>query len=97
MSTSANRKMVNLPKGMMFTPVYSKCPKCDCDLQKWHDSLVDQISTKQAKNGACDTEFALEASTKKSLAHGLFEDCVAWMVFPFTTAKKYAAKRNKKR
>lgn len=34
MSTSANRKMVNLPKGMMFTPVYNKCPKCGCDLKK---------------------------------------------------------------
>lgn len=34
MSTSANRKMMNLPDGMKFTPVYSKCPKCGCDLKK---------------------------------------------------------------
>lgn len=33
MSTSANRKMIALPDGMKFTPVYSKCPKCGCDLK----------------------------------------------------------------
>lgn len=97
MSTSTNRKIVNLPEGMMFTPVYSKCPKCGCDLQKWHDSFVDQIGTKQAKNGASDAESALKASAKKSLAHSFLDNCVARMVFPFTAAKKYATKRNQKR
>lgn len=97
MSTDANRKMVTLPDGVTFTPVYSKCPKCGCDLQKWHDSFVDQVSTDQTKNGSGDVEGALKASTKKSLAHSLLNDCVAWMIFPFTAAKKYATKRNKKR
>lgn len=97
MSTSANRKMIALPDGMKFTPVYSKCPKCGCDLHKWHDSFVDQISTKQTKNSTSAAEGALKPSAKKSLAHSLFDDCVAWMVFPFTAAKKYAAKRSKKR
>lgn len=97
MSTSANRKTITLPHGIKFSPVYSKCPKCGCDLEKWHDSFVDQVCANQAKNRTGDTECALEASAKKSLAHSLFNNCVSWMVFPFTTAKKYAAKRNKKR
>ena len=97
MRTDVNRKMVTLPDGVTFTPVYSKCPKCGCDLQKWHDSFVDQVSTDQTKNGSGDVEGALKASTKKSLAHSLLNDCVAWMIFPFTAAKKYATKRNKKR
>ncbi|KVK15812.1 hypothetical protein AWS18_04965 [Enterobacter hormaechei subsp. oharae] len=97
MRTEANRKIVTLPDGMKFKPVFSKCPKCGCDLQKWHDALVHQIGTKQAKNGACNAEGALKASTKKSLAHGFLNDCVAWMIFPFAAAKKYATKRDQKR
>lgn len=97
MSTSANKKMVNLPEGVTFTPVYSKCPKCGCDLQKWHDSFVDQVSTDQTKNCTGDAKGALEAMTHKSLAHNFFDDCVAWMIFPLTAAKKYTTKRNQKR
>ncbi|EAA9183852.1 hypothetical protein BSL44_09060 [Salmonella enterica subsp. enterica serovar Alachua] len=94
---SANTKMIALPDGMKFTPVYSECPKCGCDLHKWQDSFVDQKSTNQTKNSTSEAEGALKPSSKKSLAHSLFDDCVARMVFPFTAAKKYAAKRNQKR
>ena len=34
MSTSANRKMVALPRGVKIEPLYSKCPECGCDLTK---------------------------------------------------------------
>lgn len=34
MSTSANRKMVALPRGVKIEPLYSECPKCGCDLTK---------------------------------------------------------------
>jgi len=60
--------MIALPEGMKFSPVYSKCPKCGCDLEKWHDSSVEQVSANQAKNRTGDTECALETSAKKSLA-----------------------------
>jgi hypothetical protein len=39
MSSDANRKMVILPDGVTFTPVYSKCPKCGCDLTKLQADL----------------------------------------------------------
>lgn len=97
MSTSANRKMIVLPPGMKFTPVYSKCPKCGCDLQKWHDSFIDQVSTNQTKHRSSDTKRAFEAMPHKSLPHSLFDNCVAWMVFPFSAAKKHTTKRNQKR
>ncbi|ENI1210148.1 TPA: hypothetical protein ACHFQG_004887 [Enterobacter hormaechei] len=34
MSSSANRKMVALPRGVKIEPLYSECPKCGCDLTK---------------------------------------------------------------
>lgn len=34
MSTSANRKMVALPRCVKIEPLYSECPKCGCDLTK---------------------------------------------------------------
>ncbi len=97
MSTSANRKMIALPDGMKFTPVYSKCPVCGCDLQKWHDSFVEQVSTYQTKNCSGNTECTFETSPKKLLAHNIFYNCVAWVILPFSAAKKYAAERNQKR
>lgn len=35
MSTSANRKVVALPRGVKIEPLYSECPKCGCNLTKW--------------------------------------------------------------
>lgn len=94
MSTHTNRKMVALPDGMKYAPVYKECPKCGCDLEKWHDSFVDQVSANQTKNGTSNAKRPFETMPHKSLAHSLFDNCVAWVVFPFTAAKKYAAKRN---
>lgn len=88
MSASKDRKQAMLTDGVEFKPVYRECPECGCDLQKWHDSFVDQVSTYQAKNCSSNAERTLEAGAKKSLAHRLFNNCVAWVIFPFTTAKK---------
>lgn len=84
-----------LPDGMKFTPTYEHCPKCGYDLNQMPDTLVDKVDANKAENSSSDTEASLKTSTKESLAPHFFNKCVAWMVLPFATAKKYATKRNK--
>lgn len=49
MSTSANRKMVALPRGVKIEPLYSECPKCGCDLTELPDDNKGLIKT-QGRN-----------------------------------------------
>ena len=97
MGTSANRKMTTLPKGMKFTPVYTKCPKCGCDLNQIPEAFINQIKANEAKDSSGKAKASPKACTKETLAPNLLNLCIAWMILPFTTTKKYSAKRSQKR
>lgn len=97
MCTRANRKMFSFPDGVKIKPLYDKCPSCGYDLNQMPDAFVDKIKPDNAENSAGKTEASPESRTKKTLSPNLFKLCIAWMVLPFTAAKKNATKRDKKR
>ena len=92
-----NKKVISFPAGMTFKPLYEKCPLCGCDLNQLPNAFVDKVNTDSTEDGTSKAEFSFETSSKKALAPNLFDLCKAWMVLPFSTAKKYSTKRNKKR
>ena len=91
------RQGLSFPAGIKVIPLYQKCPLCGYDLNQVPESFINKIKTDTTKNGSGKTIASSKSCPKKALAPHLFDLCKAWMVFPFTAAKKYATKRNQQR
>ncbi|MGO3449544.1 hypothetical protein [Escherichia coli] len=97
MRSHKNRKMITFPAGVTIKPLYDECPKCGFDLKQMPEPLVNQIKADDAKNSTGKAKASFKSGSKETLTPNLLNLCIAWMVLPFATAKKYAAKRNQKR
>lgn len=73
MSTSANRKMVALPRGVKIEPLYSECPRCGCDLTKLPADFAvlpdtfDELIRKERRNRTRMEKLIYVAGKKMSL------------------------------
>ncbi|HDV7153627.1 TPA: hypothetical protein RJ115_004307 [Yersinia enterocolitica] len=93
-SDSKKNTYVSLPKGWSIEPLYQRCPRCNFDLNKVPQTIVDQINADQAKNGTNKTKCSFVTFAHKVLATYLAYFGSKWMVLPFTTANKNATKRD---
>ncbi|HDS5421136.1 hypothetical protein [Citrobacter freundii] len=98
MSTSADVKMIRLPAGMTAKPLYDKCPKCGCDLEKFYESENNQANTKNIKEQSDKRRFPAFIGDRMSRnsVPGWLNNFVHWMIHPLCDAKDYTSETDDK-